>query len=136
MKGFVAECKRVNVFTPSSIVTYTDDSIFFNQPCAEVDQKLSFAMNVMFTPEMTAFSFAMSDLLVDSEVLNPDDKGRCRIAVFSTEGMTVKSPNTFYLGQLYLQKYYTFFDISGMQDKKTENLVVGTGLKHPDAQVL
>jgi len=38
VKNFVAECQRVSVCQPASIVTYTVDSIYFEQPCSEVDQ--------------------------------------------------------------------------------------------------
>ena len=77
----------------------------------------------------------LRDVLVDSELLDPLDKGRCWFGIFPTSA-NFKDPTTTYLGQLYLYKYYTYFDISGYQEGKVSTLVVGTGFKNPVDTVL
>lgn len=100
VKNFVSTCKTNTVFIPSSIMTYTDDSIIFNQPCSEVDQSLVKGKPLMSIKYRAAFEaeFFLEDLLVDSEVFNSEDKGRCRVGVLSTEGMPVKNPSNYYFG--------------------------------------
>jgi len=53
----------------------------------------------------------LSDLLVPSEVLDSNNKGECFLGFMPSDG--AKDPTAIYLGQLYLEKYYTYFDISG-----------------------
>jgi len=76
----------------------------------------------------------MKDLLVPSEHVYGSDVGKCYIGIFPNTN--AKEPNTFYLGQLYMLKYYTFFDVSGVQENGTDHLTIGTGLKNPDATIL
>lgn len=58
----------------------------------------------------------------------------CFIGIFPNTN--AKDTNSVYLGQSYLKKYYTFFDASGYQSNKHSSLVVGTGLKNPNAFIL
>lgn len=76
----------------------------------------------------------MKELLVPSEHVNPEETGKCYIGIFPNTN--AKEPNSFYLGQLYMRKYYTFFDVSGVQENNTDTLTVGTGRKNPDAKIL
>lgn len=60
--------------------------------------------------------------------------GKCYIGIFLNTN--AKDPFSFYLGQLYMKKYYTFFDVSGVQENNTETLTIGTGRKNPNAKML
>ena len=69
-----------------------------------------------------------------SWVIDNTNKGECFLGLHPSDG--AKDPTAIYLGQLYLHKYYTFFDISGYQEDQTDKLVIGTGLRNPDARIL
>ena len=76
----------------------------------------------------------MQDLLVPSEHVRGQEPGKCYIGIFPNTN--AKESNTFYLGQLYMKKYYTFFDVSGVQENGTDHMIIGTGIKNPEATIL
>jgi hypothetical protein len=78
--------------------------------------------------------FYFNDLLIPSEDLNIGVSEKCYFGIFpNTNG---KDADAIYLGQLYLQKYYTYFDISGYQEGLTSTLVIGYGVKNEKADIL
>lgn len=79
-------------------------------------------------------TFSMKELLVPSEHRDTQEEGACYIGIFPNTN--AKSLNTLYLGQLFMKKYYTYFDISGVQENGTNFLRIGTGLKNPNTQIL
>ena len=50
----------------------------------------------------------MSEMLVASEWINKEETDKCYLAIFPNDN--AKDTDTFYLGQLYFKKYYTYFD--------------------------
>lgn len=92
-------------------------------------------MNIIYGNNDTEeFRFDLQDLLVSSEDIASNVIGKCYLGIFPTTN--AKAPKTIYLGQLYLKKYYTFFDASGYQEGNHTHLVVGTGLKNVNANIL
>lgn len=81
----------------------------------------------------------MLDLLVDSSVVTQGQvTGSCYIGIFPSniQGSIVKNTNMIYFGQIYLQKFYTFFDANGIQSGESPTLLVGTGYKNQNARIL
>ena len=78
--------------------------------------------------------FDLKDMLIPSEWLGPSEKNNCLLAMFPNTN--AKDIEAFYFGQLYLQKYYTFFDLNGVQSGNTSKLLVGTGLRKDDINIL
>lgn len=114
-------------------VEYLENAIRFNSTCDQVQLLVNVNLTIQWTPEQIVY-FTMRELLVPSEHVQGSDVGKCYIGIFPNTN--AKEPNTFYLGQLYMLKYYTFFDVSGVQDNGTDHLTIGTGLKNHDATIL
>jgi hypothetical protein len=57
----------------------------------------------------------MSEMLVPSEWIEKTETDKCYLAIFPNTN--AKDLSVFYLGQLYFKKYYTYFDINGVQNE-------------------
>ena len=80
------------------------------------------------------FSLSLDDLLVDSEQVDSSIKNKCFLGIFVSTN--AKKPDHFYLGQLFLFKYYTFFDASAYQNWFTPTFIVGSGPRNRTTEVL
>lgn len=73
-------------------------------------------------------------MLVPSEWISDTEIGKCYLAVFPNTG--AKDTDAFYLGQLYFKKYYTYFDVHGVQNEGQDKLRIGTGLRNKNVNML
>ena len=79
------------------------------------------------------------DILIES--INFDREatsGECILGIFSNSfnNNQMKDTSSVYLGQLFMRRYYTFFDSSGYQNGLTDKLIIGIGEKNRDARIL
>lgn len=99
----------------------------------DVNNSMSF--EIVFNDQSETFTFNISELLVNSRFIDTKEaRGQCYLGIFPNT--YAKEADTIYLGQLFLQKYYVFFDASGYQSSQSEHLVVGMGLKNANALIL
>lgn len=78
--------------------------------------------------------FELKDMLIPSEWINSEETNKCYLAMFANTN--AKDISAFYFGQMYLQKYYTYFDLNGVQSGETDKLLIGTGLRKDDINIL
>jgi hypothetical protein len=76
----------------------------------------------------------MKDLLVPSENFKNGGTGRCYVGLFSSA--LTKYPPGVYLGMIFMKKYYTFYDVNGLQAGTASKPILGFGLKAPNANIL
>lgn len=76
----------------------------------------------------------MEELLVPGEWIDPYWSGKCYLGLLPNTG--AKDPDAFYLGMKYFEKYYTYFDVNGVQSEGASSLRIGTGVKKMNVQLL
>ena len=78
-------------------------------PCSEIDaSKFKFFLIDFEEGNNKQFTFDLYDLVVVSEGVDNTMIGKCVLGIFPNTN--TENSNWFYLGGLYLMKYYTFFD--------------------------
>ena len=109
--------------------------IKFSTNCSEVLKQsasnLQFDLNIN---QDTTLTLTLEDLVVPSWVLDTTDKSSCFLGIQPSDG--AKDPVAIYLGQLFVHKYYTYFDISHVQNGLGDKLLIGTGVRNPNAKIL
>lgn len=76
----------------------------------------------------------LEDLVVPSEVIDSTDTSGCFLGIQPSDG--AKDSSAIYLGQLYVHKFYTYFDISHVQNGLGDKLLIGTGVRNLNAKIL
>ena len=104
----------------------------FDKPCNMVQQPIATSLEIAVGGKV--ISFKMEELLVPGEWIDPYWTGKCYLGILPNDG--AKDPNAFYLGKKYFEKYYTYFDINGVQTESATALRIGTGIKKPNVQIL
>ena len=73
-------------------------------------------------------------MLIPSEWTPLAEVGKCYIGMFPNTN--AKEVDAFYLGQQYLKKYYTYFDVNAVQTGGKNSMLIGTGLRNKEINIL
>jgi len=112
----------------------------FTQKCSDIDFG-DVNTTLAFTPQINAtdtngestLQHLQNDLLIDGAIFGDPDS--CYLGIFKNTGAHNAS-DTVYLGTIFLQKYYTFFDMSECDNNTCSKLYVGSGLRNMSANIL
>lgn len=132
----------VNTFAKNSITLagaeFLEDRIKFNTRCFDVNPGASLDLRfkmVTHDGKDKEFFFDITDLLVDGLIFG--EENTCYLGVFKNTNS--QYPATTYAGILFLKKYYTFYDMSGLDNDNfilDQRLRVGVGLRNPNNYIL
>ena len=111
-------------------VTCLGDHCKINKPCSEVTlpgSKIKF--NLKDDSHTSEFSLDDADLLVPGSMAGTTDD-ECFIGVYKN-GVD-KIQNNWYLGLLFMDKYYIVYDLTPYDNSKANYLQIGIGKKNPE----